>query len=306
MLICYTPKKFTAEHQEVIDRANAILADYEDQGYTLTLRQLYYQFVARDLIENTDRSYKRLGGIISAAREAGQVSWRAIEDRNRSLEAYQIEEDPTSVLNGIEYGITFDIWKALGAYVEVWVEKDALSNVVERACRELRVPFLACRGYLSASEAWRAGVRFRQAQLHGQRTCVIHLGDHDPSGLDMTRDNRERLSLFGRGRVEVRRIALNMDQVDEYGPPPNPTKVTDSRAGEYLAEHGQTSWELDALEPRVIEGLVRQEIETFVDRAIVDDVLDREREAQRLLSMLAPNWDDVSTFLEGLDGDGDF
>lgn len=83
---------------------------------------------------------------------------------------------------------------------------------------------------------------------HRERRVILHLGDHDPSGIDMTRDISDRLELFG-ADVEVKRIALNWDQIDEFTPPPNPAKLSDSRAGAYIAEYGDESWELDALEP---------------------------------------------------------
>jgi hypothetical protein len=220
----------------LIDRANDIIATYRSQGYTLTLRQLYYQFVSRDLIPNTERSYKNLGSAISDGRDAGLIDWEAIEDRGRGVKAWLIDEDEKSVLDMIEYRFAMDFWQRQNCYVEVWVEKDALSSVIERACRKRSVPYMACKGYLSASEAWRAGQRFEDAaDMGAERLVMIHLGDHDPSGIDMTRDNADRLQLYSRGAdIEVRRIALNMDQVRRYNPPENPAKVTDTRAADYI------------------------------------------------------------------------
>ena len=100
---------------------------------------------------------------------------------------------------------------------------------------------------------------------------ILHLGDHDPSGIDMTRDNAERLAdVFG-GDVELKRIALNMDQIDEYAPPPNPAKVTDSRFEQYLLMYGAESWELDALEPSVINELIVNEVALLRDDELFDE-----------------------------------
>jgi hypothetical protein len=99
----------------------------------------------------------------------------------------------------------------------------------------------------------------------GQEPLIIHLGDHDPSGIDMTRDNRDRLGMFAQHNVEVIRLALNMDQVEQYTPPPNPAKTTDSRAKDYIAAYGTSSWELDALEPRVINELLHTTIRGCID-----------------------------------------
>jgi hypothetical protein len=245
MYICYDETladKFRGKRRAIIAKANEIIADYKAQGYTLTLRQLYYQFVSRDLIDNTEKSYKNLGNAINDGRMAGLISWQGIEDRGRGINAWQIEEDEQEVLSGLEYGFALDYWERQNTYVEVWVEKDALSSVIERPCNELRVPYMPCKGYLSASEAWRAGRRFMEHAENGRHCVMIHLGDHDPSGIDMTRDNSDRLEIFAEQGIEVRRIALNMDQVQQYHPPENPAKLTDTRAGDYVARYGDKSW----------------------------------------------------------------
>ncbi len=107
----------------------------------------------------------------------------------------------------------------------------------------------------------RVGER-RSGDLH---PIVLHLGDHDPNGLDMTRDNEDRLALFARQDIEVRRLALNMDQVERYSPPPNFAKETDTRYAAYARQFGPNCWELDALDPVVIADLIRAEIEGLID-----------------------------------------
>jgi hypothetical protein len=211
---------FSESSGEVIEQADAIIRQYSAQGYTLTLRQLYYQFVSKDLIPNTERSYKRLGDIVTKGRMSGLLPWDGIEDRNRGSQGWLVEEDIDEILRDLPYGYAADLWADQDRYVEVWVEKDALGAVIERACRPFRVRWMACKGYLSASEAWRAGKRMDDAESNGKSPLVIHLGDHDPSGMDMTRDNRDRLGLFNRAPVEVQRIALNMPQIEEHSPPP--------------------------------------------------------------------------------------
>lgn len=303
--ITYVSKRFNASSRVIIKQANELITDYSGQGYTLTLRQLYYQFVARDLLENTERSYKRLGKIVTDARMAGEMSWTGIEDRNRQGHFYLVEEDEREVLNGIERQFALDKWAQQDFYVEVWVEKEALANVLTRPCGRWAVPHMSCKGYLSASEAWRAGLRFKDAIQRGKTPVLIHLGDHDPSGIDMTRDNKDRLGLFAEswGGVEVRRIALNMDQIEQYSPPPNPTKLTDSRAEGYLREYGRTSWELDALEPSVIEKLVDSEIRTLVDMDVWREVKEEEAQTRERLAMLYEEWELVADYLDDLKED---
>lgn len=292
--IAYIDASFTEAKLAKIEQANEIVEEYQQAGFVLSLRQLYYQHVARGLIENTERSYKNLGNLVNDARMAGLIDWYAIEDRGRGIKPWLIEEDETEVLSGIEYGISFDYWERQNAYVEVWVEKDALSSVIERPARRYRVPYMPCKGYLSASEAWRSGRRFREMLAKGRRCVVIHLGDHDPSGIDMSRDNRDRLSLFGEANVELRRIALNMDQVEEHRPPPNPAKVTDSRAADYIERFGTTSWELDALRPQFLESLIADEIRTLIDEQVWSETAEEEAASREVLAKLGRNWGTIS------------
>lgn len=276
----FIEKKFQPRSLAIIDAANQIIADYTAQGFQLTLRQIYYQFVARDLLPNTEKSYKSLGKIINDGRLAGLIDWDAIEDRTRSLKSNLRLQDPRHGIQIIrdQYGI--DMWENQERRVEVWIEKEALAGVIAGVCNELDVPYFSCRGYVSQSEQWRAYHR-HAAQ---QNTIVLHLGDHDPSGIDMTRDNQDRLNLFhGYSQTEVRRIALNMDQINEYNPPPNPAKVTDARFESYSQRYGDESWELDALEPQVLVDLIRETIGEYVD----DDAwAEREEQLEEDLAKL--------------------
>ena len=279
----------------LVDTAEDIINEYQAAGYVLTLRQLYYQFVARDIIENTERSYKNLGSIITRARMAGLISWDAIEDRNREHHNFWYQESSSSVIRNLPNYIRFDRWERQPYYVEVWVEKEALGNVVSRACNPLLVPHMACKGYLSASEAWRAGQRFEE-KIHDGKECVlIHLGDHDPSSIDMTRDNRDRMDIFTQmpGGVDVRRIALNMDQIEEYKPPAAPAKKSDSRAIDYIRRYGKKSWELDALEPSMMEKLITDEVRGLIEWDSWQQVADDEEGTEDLLGRLYDKWDEI-------------
>lgn len=280
---------------------NGILADYKAQGYTLTLRQLYYQLVARGhTAENSIRAYKNLSVIVTKARNAGKISWTAIEDRGRNLNRYSFEEDSLEVVTGLEWLLSIDRWARQDHYLEVWVEKEALISVVERACGRLQVPHIACKGYLSASEAWRAGQRYREAIKAGKSCVMLHLGDHDPEGLDMTRDNEERLNKYsGYGGIEVKRLGLNMDQIEEYNPPPNYAKASSSRYENYVSQYGEECWELDALEPSVIEKLIKDNVNEYIDQDAWEDCGHLQAERRKPLAALADNWDEVCDLLEG-------
>lgn len=294
----YRAHRFTPGARVTLDQANHIIGEMRAQGYVLTLRQLYYQFVSRNWVPNTEREYKRLGRIVTRAREAGEMDWYAIEDRGRTCHEPYCEEDPATVVDGIELGLVYDQWARQDVGLEVWVEKSALEGVVSGPCRKFHVSYMACKGYLSTSEAWRAGLRFRNVLRSGRRPILIHLADHDPSGLNMTTDNENRIRLFAEKHdVEVRRIALNMEQVEEYGPPPNPAKETDSRSKEYVAKFGPHSWELDALKPSVLEKLIEDTILGYLDPDTWDDMMALQEEARRPLAALGKNWPAVEQFL---------
>lgn len=278
---CYVPRKFKEESLRLIEQANQIIREYSAQGYSLTLRQLYYQHVARGLIENSDGSYGRLGDLINNGRLAGLVSWTDIEDRTRALMGLTTFNAPGEAVAKTQKNYRIDLWADQPYRPEVWVEKEALADVLAKICNELRVDFFACRGYVSQSEQWRAGRRLAGYVNNGQRPIIFHLGDHDPSGVDMTRDNTERLSTFAGVPIQVVRLALNRDQIEQYQPPPNPAKVKDVRFAAYQALHGDQSWELDALPPQVIHDLIKTAVlrlrnEKLWDVALLQEVNDKE------------------------------
>lgn len=291
--IAYEDWNPTAATLAIVQQAQAIIREYSGQGYDLTLRQLYYQFVARDLLRNTQREYKRLGSILAKARMAGLIDWRSIVDRTRNLTAWRTYDGPQDALEYLERHYTLEKWERQPTYVEVWVEKEALAGVFERICGQLEVPFFACRGYVSLSEMWSAAQRLQARVDSGKDVTVLHFGDHDPSGIDMTRDITDRGWLFGSSHIDVRRIALNMDQVEEFSPPPNPAKMSDSRAEDYVARYGRVSWELDALDPTVLSRLVREEVEQLRDQALWDEAEAEEAEQKLTMEAIAERWDDV-------------
>lgn len=284
--IKYVERKFTAGSLQMIETANKIIDEYLAAGFDMTLRQLYYQFVARGLIANKMTEYKRMASIINDGRLAGLIDWSAIVDRTRDLRALPHWESPQEIIEGAKAQYRIDKWAAQANRVEVWVEKDALVGVVARICNELDVPYFSCRGYTSQSEMWEASQRLLGYVAQHQTPVVIHLGDHDPSGLDMTHDIIKRFEIFI-GGAEVKRIALNMSQVEKYNPPPNPAKTTDARAAKYIDEFGTESWELDALDPKVLAALIKKHVLEYRDKDKWSEQLLQEDEHRLLLSKAA-------------------
>lgn len=265
--VCFIPKDFRKSSVELIEFMNTLIESYQDQGYTLTVRQLYYQLVARDVIPNDLNSYKRTAAIINDAKLAGLIDWDAIEDRTRDFIVRSRWNSVSSILDSCVRSFHMNMWQEQEYQVYVVVEKEALVGVLERTCNTYDVPLLAARGYPSSSVLY----DFEQSHIihksmHKQH-IIIHLGDHDPSGIDMTRDLTERLNLLCGGPVNlaVERIALNYDQIEELRPPKNPAKDTDSRFESYRKKFGSSSWELDALSPQFLNDLVESKINEFID-----------------------------------------
>lgn len=293
--ILYQPKRFSKGHANVVAKADSILQEYSAQGLVLTLRQLYYQFVARGLVRNNQKQYKRLGAILVDARLAGKIDWDMLEDRSRNLATLQHFSGPQHALDLLASWYHVDMWKDQQYRPEVWIEKDALSGVIRGVCEENDVPFFSCRGYTSISEMYRAAVRLTEYRDRGQQPYIIHLGDHDPSGIDMSRDIFDRLQKTFMSPHEFTRVALTMEQVREYDPPPNPAKVTDSRFKKYRDEYGEESWELDALQPTKFRELIEEQLASVREDKAWAKSLKEKAEVKSQLTELAGDWGSVQS-----------
>ena len=189
-----------------------------------------------------------------------------IKDRGRECIINSHWDSPADIVRSAAYGFRIDHWTNQENYVEVMVEKQALEGVLVPVCTELDIPFTANKGYSSSSAMYEASKRYLRRQRAGKNLFVLYLGDHDPSGIDMTRDVSDRMKLFlDDENCEVQRLALNMEQIDELNPPENPAKLTDSRSDSYIAKYGTSSWELDAIEPKRLAEIVRRAVKRLID-----------------------------------------
>lgn len=308
------------KYEEIIFRTKAVallatidkvLAKYVSKGYTITLRQLYYHLVSHDLFpdeqkfrnvggdkwvrdlvhgtKNATPNYDWLGVVVSNGRRAGLIDWDVIVDRTRFLRRPSTWETPGGIIKATAQQFEVDRWRDQGSYIEVWFEKDALLSVFERATEIRQLPIFSNRGYNSDSAVWEAAQRFSERTQGGRQGIVLHFGDHDPSGIDMSRDIEERLNLFG-AEPRVRRLALNMNQVEQYNPPPNPAKEKDSRYADYVAKYGDESWELDALEPEVMVALVENYVRRYIDVPKWKAALRREEKGRAELKLVGDNY----------------
>lgn len=288
----YKEITFKTKTLQQIDRINGIIEEYLDAGYTLTVRQLYYQLVARDIIPNNEKSYKQTTSIVNDARIAGLIDWDAIEDRTRSFEQRSRWNKPQDILTASAKQYHTDPWATQDKRLFLVVEKEALVGVFERVCHEFDVPLLAARGYPSASVV-RDFAKREIEQNDDKEVVILHFGDHDPSGIDMTRDLDERFDMFGwHGDFTLKRMALNLDQIEELKPPPNPAKTTDARFVKYRQRFGDKSWELDALPPTVLSDMARKEILSHVNVKAWDKWSAGVEKARKKMLKLVETWKD--------------
>jgi hypothetical protein len=337
MKIKFRDVRLSKSNKEKLELVNSIIEEYQEQGYVLTLRQLYYQLVSRDVIPNKQAEYSKLSTLLKEGRMAGLVDWDAIEDRLRKPYTPASFESPKDIIKAAMQQFCLDRQDGQDNYLECWVEKDALSGVLKRVTSKYHVPILVNRGYSSVSSMYDSFVRFEMALRARQKVKIIYLGDFDPSGIDMIRDIETRISefllgyesqryfpkffheayptkdeqwkyleefnqdfteekdkfklgevieMYEEGRrvewvkenFEVIPIALNKHQVEQYDLPPNPAKTTDPRSKEFIATHGNESWEVDALNPSILNNLLENSIKSFIDLDLYNDILVREEE----------------------------
>jgi hypothetical protein len=278
---------------QMINVCDAIIKEYQRMGFRLTVRQLYYQLVAKDLIPNTVQSYKGLTGVVNDARMAGLLDWDAIEDRTRDFVRRPRWTDGAQILEASARSFHIDMWDNQATRPIVIVEKEALVGVLQDVCFELDVPLLAARGYPSGT-VLREFVERDVEECQGQRIVVLHLGDHDPSGIDMSRDLEERIKLFAADYdsfIELERLALNYDQIEELRPPPNPAKATDSRFADYRKRYGESSWELDAIPPLSLVSIARDAIVQYIDQVSWQAAEDRCADVQSRIRKAAASFE---------------
>lgn len=297
---------------ELLDAINEIIEEYQAQGLRMTLRQLYYQLVTRNTIANQERAYKNLGKLLSEGRLTGHVDWNAIEDRLRKPHKVTEWKNPRQIMEAVVAGYKMDRWALQETYIELWVEKDALAGVLEPIADQYHVVLMVNRGYSSQSAMKESAERFRAQYLKGKHQVkILYIGDMDPSGEDMVRDVEERIyTLSQEVPVQVVKLAITEAQVAQFTPPPNPTKMTDSRAAAYIEKFGMDSYEADALPPDILAGVARGAIEAEIDFQAWANVVDEE-DAHKELLRQASEWvmdqlpDEEEPDWSMLDPDGD-
>ena len=271
------PRKFQKESLRLLSQILSVIENYQKQGYKLTLRQLYYQLVVQNVFLNLQKNYAKLSDLLGEARMCGLCDWEVIEDRIRIPRFPNEWDNIEGAMNTLIDVYRRRRWNNQENYVEVWVEKDALSGVLEPITIDYHVHLLVNRGYSSISAMHDSALRFRHAEAEGKSCFLLYLGDHDPSGEDMVRDIRDRLDEF-RTTIEVKKIALTREQIDTYSLPSNPAKTTDPRARGYIEEHGVGSWEVDSLPPATLNAILTESLDELLNLELYDAQIELEEQ----------------------------
>lgn len=248
-----------------LNKVTAILEELKDYK-PLTLRQVYYQLVGKGYIENKVSQYGMLSKLLKYARIEGLIDWEDIEDRVRAyhdLTGWETPEDYIQAsLRQFLNTYSRDLLQSQDVYLEIWIEKDALSSIFTRVARPYTIPVVVCRGFSSVSflNDYKNRLKYYSEE---RRPILLYFGDFDPSGVEMLRAMittlETELKLTG---VEFKRVALQREDITTYKLPHSPEalKNTDTRAKKHVAEYGELAVELDALSPVVLEEKIRHAI----------------------------------------------
>ncbi len=262
----------------LIEAAYHILAEH----HPMTVRQVFYQLVSRQVLENSESAYKRLSAALVRARQEELIAWEWVEDRLRRPRAVSMWRDLADFAETASQAYRRDVWETQPIYLEAWLEKDALSGVFERVLSRYGVTLNVGRGYDGWASIKDAAERYLKC---GRDVTVLYFGDFDPSGEDMVRSLRERLAFFG-CYPQIVKCALTADDVQRYNLPPNPTKRTDTRHKAFVERFGDLSVELDALPVEVLQERIRQEVEKRLDLDALEAVRAQEERERALLVKL--------------------
>lgn len=270
-----------AKTQRIIDEAYAILAAFNP----MTVRQVYYQLVSRQVVENSRGAYQSVSDALVAARREGMIPWSWVEDRLRQVRHAgdgweDVEQYWRAHMRYIADGYSRAVWPTQPTYIEAWLEKDALSGILEDALLDYHVPLNVGRGYDGWSSIYQAAQRYAQ---HEQAVTILYFGDFDPSGEDMVRSLRDRLAALD-SLPTILKVALTPEDIERYSLPPNFTKATDSRRQKHIERFGDLSVELDALPPDVLRDRIVSEVESHLDLDALQHIREQERRERQHLA----------------------
>jgi hypothetical protein len=244
-----------------------------------TLRQIYYGLVSGGVIEKTEEAYHLVGRQLVKLRKSGDLPYGWIADNTRWQRKPNTYSDLETMLRRISRFYRRQLWDNQDAYVEIWLEKDALSGVLYDVTREFDVPLMVTRGYPSLTFMHSAADKINEIN---KPTHIYYFGDHDPSGVDIPRKVRQTLEEFD-CEFEFECVAVTPDQISSMNLLTRPTKKSDSRSKGFEGE----SVEVDAIHPDDLRALVRDCITQHIDKRALMVTQEAERSEREIMTSLA-------------------
>lgn len=259
----------------------------------MSVRQLFYQLVARRVIEKTEQAYKRVCDATVQLRLSGDLPYGKIADGHRTRRGVFQHSGLRAALDNAHDLYRRNYWLDQPLHVEVWCEKDALSGVIQPVCEAYGVTYVATRGFPSLTLLYESAVALAGI---GKPACIFYFGDHDASGRAISNTLGDDLRRHG-ADVTVQRVALNPDLIADYALPTRPGKWTDSRHAKFAAAYGDACVELDALPPDALTGLVHEHILTTINRDAWEHAQQIEAlERETFASIAAIGWEPGATY----------
>lgn len=292
---------WTQLHLDRLNEVQQILNELKDY-LPVTVRQIHYQLVGKNLVENTTSNYNLLSKLLKYARIDGYTPWEVIEDRVRQTylnRGWQDQEDflGTERSNFLE-GYRRDLQQGQKNYIEVWLEKDALAGIFQRMLNPYCISLCPTRGFSSVSFLNDLRYRILSSQESDQQAIMLYFGDHDPSGKIMLPSMRttleDEMKVTG---MKFETVALTKKQIEQYSLPVrmSSAKKTDSRYKKFSQRYGEEAVELDALSPKQLEEIIKEAVIKYID---VSKLNYHRREEKKEGSILRDFKQKVETFID--------
>ena len=267
----YTDIQLSDEESDTLASIELLIEEYNDHGITLSPRQIYYQFVERGLVPNETEWCRHVEQVVATGRMLGRLDWDHIADRPLAVRAHHQFADPLDALTQLVENYAASLWDEQRWKIEVWVEKDAMVSVVGPLCYEYHIPFYTCAEIVSLSEQRRAGDRARRIRNRNEKALMIHFGDYNEEMYARAERNMQRTLRFSGGApIEMRRIALTWDQVEEFKLPVDPR-----------SDRHNVNYEIEALDPVILDRNFRELVSDLIDEDAWDRALQCEAQGRR-------------------------
>lgn len=262
---------------EIAELENALCNIVAEERPT-SCRSVFYRMVSRGHIDKTEAEYQRtVVRLLTRLRREGRLPFRDIVDGTRLRRQRKSFRSLEGALRHTKQTYRQYLWDSQDAYVEVWSEKEAIAGVLLKATWDWDVPLLVCRGYPSLTYLHDAAF---EIERQGKPAWLYYFGDHDPSGVDISRKVESELRHFApEAEIHFERVAVTPQQIEAMDLPTRPTKRSDSRAKGFDGR----SVEVDAIPPATLREIASDCITRHIDPAELERARHIERSERETL-----------------------